>query len=230
MFPWCFQACPGFVRRRGLSEPQPHFRSTLMVPPSAGLHFSFTRWLVPWVCALASSLPAAEPWRSAMAYRPGQIVTNVALSDLELGIVEVHRPQCGVLKTKPLKRGSPLSPEEKAAPQSGTSRNRSRPREQRLARFDVLASAPAQITRDRDIYRIRHPGLFQLVITVAPGLHRPEDLTRTRHLDSQDCGRVGVGRLHFKLAARDVILGLGNRHRIDRRSNLEAADTQYPPN
>jgi hypothetical protein len=59
---------------------------------------------------------------------------------------------------------------------------------QRLARLDVLASAPAQITRDRDIYRIRNPVLFQLVITVPPGLHRPEDLTRTRHLDSQDRG------------------------------------------
>jgi len=150
-----------------------------------------------------------------MAYRSGQIVTNVALSDLELGIVEVHRPQCGVLKTKHLKRCSPLSPEEKAAPQSGTSRNRPRPREQRLARLDVLASAPAQITRDRDVYRIRNPGLFQLIFAVAPGLHRPEDLTRTRHLDSQNRGRVGVGRSHFKLAARDGIQSLANRHRID---------------
>ena len=99
---------------------------------------------------------------------------------------------------------------------------------QRLARLDVLASAPAQITRDRDIYRIRNPHLFQLVITVAPALHRPEDFTRTRHLDCQDRRRVGVGRIHFKLAARDGILGLGNRHRIDRRSELEIGDARAP--
>jgi hypothetical protein len=47
--------------------------------------------------------------------------------------------------------------------------------QQRLARLDVFAGAPAQITRDRDIYRIRNSGLFQLVLTIPPSLHRPED-------------------------------------------------------
>lgn len=55
---------------------------------------------------------------------------------------------------------------------------------QHLARSDVRAGASAQVTRYRDVYRVRNPVLFQLVSTIAPGSHRSEDFTRTRHLDS----------------------------------------------
>ena len=71
-------------------------------------------------------------------------------------------------ETRKLKGHSAVSPNALCYKHSGSRLGRlpELRNHQRLARSDVRAGAPAQITRDRDIYRIRNPVLFQLVITV----------------------------------------------------------------
>src|SRR5437773_979580 len=68
------------------------FRNTFTEPPSAGLHRSFTLWLVPWVCTRA--------WSSIGAGVAVGVAVGVALG-LAVGVgVGVAPPAAGSLSKK----------------------------------------------------------------------------------------------------------------------------------
>ena len=79
MFPFGFRACPWFVHHQGLSERQHHF-ARLYGSAVSRAPFHFHNVIGSLSLRLGIEPADCETWRNAVAYRSGQVVTNVALS------------------------------------------------------------------------------------------------------------------------------------------------------